>query len=478
MARRDAEGQSGLAAVMTGLALPADAVSVRQVRARGVPEPVLRRQLALVAAPEVKRFVFIRRVRLRATPQSIATAMRTALATLADSDRPDVLTYPDVPALVVACAKAALSGGLGGWHWRMLGLSPVASAGEAVAALLVQHPLEAGSAVAALAEAGLLGAVWRRMPDAAARDLARALIAATGCSPPPWPVEPLAPPPASAGAIPDAAVAFWRAALSPLPPAHPAVLVAGILAVLRWSPRVLRSVGDPAWPALIAHIAPARQALPAPRRDAAEAVTGSEPRPDPQPAAWAGGAITDDRGADAPRGDRFATHWAGLLFLINALNRLDVEAILAAIGGQPPSTRPPSAWLLLHALGLAHGMPAQEPLARFLSEQAPDMVDRDAAGSDLVAGLMARIEALYRPAGPWPLPLRQPGWLTATETHLELHLATTTVDLAVRLAGLDLNPGWVPWLGRVVHFHYDAVPIHASAVITQGGRIGGGTMSS
>ena len=25
----------------------------------------------------------------------------------------------------------------------------------------------------------------------------------------------------------------------------------------------------------------------------------------------------------------------------------------------------------------------------------------------------------------------------------------------VRLAGLDINPGWLPWLGRVVQFHYD-----------------------
>jgi hypothetical protein len=29
------------------------------------------------------------------------------------------------------------------------------------------------------------------------------------------------------------------------------------------------------------------------------------------------------------------------------------------------------------------------------------------------------------------------------------------VDIAVRLAGLDANPGWVPSLGRVVTFYYD-----------------------
>jgi hypothetical protein len=32
------------------------------------------------------------------------------------------------------------------------------------------------------------------------------------------------------------------------------------------------------------------------------------------------------------------------------------------------------------------------------------------------------------------------------------------VSLAVRRAGLDLDPGWVPWFGRVVGFHYGRVP--------------------
>ena len=29
------------------------------------------------------------------------------------------------------------------------------------------------------------------------------------------------------------------------------------------------------------------------------------------------------------------------------------------------------------------------------------------------------------------------------------------IDIAVRLAGLDANSGWVPALGRVVTFHFD-----------------------
>lgn len=79
---------------------------------------------------------------------------------------------------------------------------------------------------------------------------------------------------------------------------------------------------------------------------------------------------------------------------------------------------------------------------------------------DRLAALLGGIEALYRPDGPWPLPLAQPARLWATATHLDFDLMATTVDLALRLAGLDLDPGWVPWLGRVVRFHYDRLPTY------------------
>jgi hypothetical protein len=41
-----------------------------------------------------------------------------------------------------------------------------------------------------------------------------------------------------------------------------------------------------------------------------------------------------------------------------------------------------------------------------------------------------------------------------TATHVDLHMEMSEIDIAVRLAGLDANPGWVPALGRVVTFHF------------------------
>lgn len=45
-------------------------------------------------------------------------------------------------------------------------------------------------------------------------------------------------------------------------------------------------------------------------------------------------------------------------------------------------------------------------------------------------------------------------YLTFTSTHVDLFFDLEQGDIRIRRAGLDLDPGWVPWLGRVVSFHY------------------------
>ena len=42
----------------------------------------------------------------------------------------------------------------------------------------------------------------------------------------------------------------------------------------------------------------------------------------------------------------------------------------------------------------------------------------------------------------------EPGWV-------ELHLPLDGVHTAIRRLGLDLDPGWLPWLGCVVRICYD-----------------------
>jgi hypothetical protein len=50
--------------------------------------------------------------------------------------------------------------------------------------------------------------------------------------------------------------------------------------------------------------------------------------------------------------------------------------------------------------------------------------------------------------------ISRPAHIASTRTHIDVYFALSQVDMQVRLTGLDVNPGWVPWLGRVVQFHY------------------------
>jgi hypothetical protein len=52
--------------------------------------------------------------------------------------------------------------------------------------------------------------------------------------------------------------------------------------------------------------------------------------------------------------------------------------------------------------------------------------------------------------------IRRNARLSSTRTHVDVHFLLRQVDLRVRKAGLDVDPGWIPWFGRVVTFHYHA----------------------
>jgi hypothetical protein len=47
------------------------------------------------------------------------------------------------------------------------------------------------------------------------------------------------------------------------------------------------------------------------------------------------------------------------------------------------------------------------------------------------------------------------GHIASTRTHLDILFTTEQMDIRIRKSGLDIDPGWVAWLARVVQFHYD-----------------------
>lgn len=180
----------------------------------------------------------------------------------------------------------------------------------------------------------------------------------------------------------------------------------------------------------------------------------------------------DADGAALPSPLSPASAWGGLLFLLSVLDRdgfagrvaedpatygpslrralwllaaelvataapdapraVDDPAVLAFCGLAPDADAPdgegPRAWLRAEADGLV------ATLRELLPGDADHSRRRDRAVLLRVIGRRARLRV-------------EPGWIDA-EYDLD------DVDVDVRAAGLDLDPGFLPWLGAVVRFRY------------------------
>jgi hypothetical protein len=45
--------------------------------------------------------------------------------------------------------------------------------------------------------------------------------------------------------------------------------------------------------------------------------------------------------------------------------------------------------------------------------------------------------------------------IVVTAVHVHVHLALSDLPLAIRIAGLDRDPGWIPAAGRAIAFHFE-----------------------
>lgn len=173
--------------------------------------------------------------------------------------------------------------------------------------------------------------------------------------------------------------------------------------------------------------------------------------------------------------DSVATLAGGLLFLLPVLARLGYPAWQAA--NDPDDDGRIAARclsLLLQRLGVCAD-PAAELLVGLAG--APDVIVMPACSTPAIwsdpriglsfpAGpvdtqqaaalwLRACRRYLRRVAGIGPASLAlRPARLAWTKTHVDLRFALSASDLRIRRAGLDIDPGWLPWLGRVVAIHY------------------------
>jgi hypothetical protein len=243
-----------------------------------------------------------------------------------------------------------------------------------------------------------------------------------------------------APAVELASAAELVAALAPLavppPPAVPSPAVP--------SPAVSPPVEAPGEPAAPSNAMPAPEAA----GEASPAQPAREPRPRLQ--------VTEvEVTVVAPLAseDAFASAVTGVLLLIRPLGALGIATWLddhdwagrTGFGAQ---------LLALFAAGQLAGEP--DPLVDALGEGRA--IDSFAASWAAIAWTHALAIWLERFT---ELRLSEliarPGAVVATPTHLEVTWPLRAADVRIRAAGLDVDPGWVPWLGRVVRFHYDEV---------------------
>lgn len=228
----------------------------------------------------------------------------------------------------------------------------------------------------------------------------------------------------------------------------------------------------------------ARASAPGPRANAARrtdadrsVVIAREPRitDDGDAAIESGGRTSADEAA-ADRGDdeslpnvrrEAPTRHGGLLYLINLAGRIGLPG--AVLRDARLTARRPR-WVLHQlAMALVSAEPSDPAALAFAGlppdarspsslEAAATAIESSAINEHRAALLDALRAALNRPDDPEAELLRfvcdrqariaaDPGWI-------DVRLSLDDVSPEIRCAGLDLDPGWVPWLGIVVRFVY------------------------
>jgi hypothetical protein len=161
--------------------------------------------------------------------------------------------------------------------------------------------------------------------------------------------------------------------------------------------------------------------------------------------------------------DAAETQQGGLLCLVNVLASLGFERWLERQAAQ--AARPFVDALFTQLLDAGTEAPA-DPQRAWFAQSTTDAATL--AGSDFIeadAGLAsshalrlwrARLRrALRRRAGiDLHDVLRRQAWVSGTSAHLDVVFPLAEVDLRLRRHGLDSDPGWVPWFGRIVAFHF------------------------
>jgi hypothetical protein len=192
-----------------------------------------------------------------------------------------------------------------------------------------------------------------------------------------------------------------------------------------------------------------------------------EPLATPSPA----GKIDNSENASSTDFDGVSTRFAGLFYLIRVLHFLSFPEFLSAY---PALLRTNFAAQLLLHIGHRVSLQPDDPIALALSPESRDQIEPvSCAYPDAVTHLLSAPAprcSLDSPSQTWLAAtrrwcrrnpglglatlIRRSGRAVVSPTHLDVCFHLANADPRIRRAGLDIDPGWVPWLGRIVKFHY------------------------
>jgi hypothetical protein len=165
------------------------------------------------------------------------------------------------------------------------------------------------------------------------------------------------------------------------------------------------------------------------------------------------------------------SRYAGLLCVVPILTRLGIGEFLEL---NPVLADTGFAHRLLLWFGQRVGLPESDPLSSVLTDEAgecaepasfrlPPLLTRLVLESSPRRAIVSARHAWLHAVRHWIRPngrmglvtlIRRRGLVLASRAHLDICFSLDQADVRLRRQALDVDPGWVPWLGRVVRFHY------------------------
>jgi hypothetical protein len=141
---------------------------------------------------------------------------------------------------------------------------------------------------------------------------------------------------------------------------------------------------------------------------------------------------------------------AGVLLLVRPLARMGLGGWL---GRHPDLAASGFARALLRHVAQRMRMPPEDVLFTMLGEDdAAPPAPLDAWRIGLDRWLRRRVRRRLADVA------QRPGWLCRSEDSLVVRFAADAADLRLRRLALDVDPGWVPWLGCAVRYHFRDAP--------------------